>query len=62
MLAAVAMSADDLMQSDSLVDVDSWKVNASDSAINTHNPIRAIVDHMKVDPNPAYETIKVSIG
>ena len=43
-------------------DAELWDVNASTSAQRTFNPIRAIVDHMKVKPNPNYQSIKVSIG
>jgi tyrosine aminotransferase len=39
-----------------------WDIDASISAQNTFNPIRAIVDNMKVQPNPQYPPIKVSIG
>ncbi|KAH3772763.1 tyrosine aminotransferase-like isoform X2 [Dreissena polymorpha] len=39
-----------------------WKVEASDIARNTFNPIRSIVDGMKLSPNPAKEMIALSIG
>ncbi|XP_062501035.1 tyrosine aminotransferase-like [Corticium candelabrum] len=41
---------------------DAWNIVASTSALNTFNPIRSIVDQMKVQPNPDYEPIKLSIG
>lgn len=39
-----------------------WKVGASDVAKNTFNPIRNIVDSMKLTPNPKKEMIALSIG
>lgn len=40
-----------------------WKpIQASRSARNTVNPIRRIVDRMKITPNPAKEMISLSIG
>ncbi|CAF1289417.1 unnamed protein product [Adineta steineri] len=42
---------------------DVWQpVPASRSARNTINPIRRIVDRMKITPNPAKEMISLSIG
>ncbi|XP_053402805.1 tyrosine aminotransferase-like [Mercenaria mercenaria] len=40
----------------------SWKVQASDIARNTFNPIRSIVDGMKLTPNPKKDMIALSIG
>ncbi|CAF1051823.1 unnamed protein product [Rotaria sordida] len=37
-------------------------IQASRSARNTINPIRRIVDRMKINPNPAKEMISLSIG
>lgn len=40
-----------------------WKpIEASRSARNTINPIRRIVDRMKISPNPSKEMISLSIG
>lgn len=39
-----------------------WKVQASDIARNTFNPIRSIVDGMKLTPNPKKDMIALSIG
>lgn len=39
-----------------------WSVKPSDMANNTFNPIRAIVDSMKVKPNPDKTMISLSIG
>ncbi|XP_023931834.1 tyrosine aminotransferase [Lingula anatina] len=39
-----------------------WKVQASTMAKNTHNPIRKIVDGMKLTPNPEKAMIALSIG
>lgn len=39
-----------------------WVVPISKMADNTVNPIRRIVDHMKIEPNPSYDFISVSIG
>ncbi|XP_064641065.1 tyrosine aminotransferase-like isoform X2 [Lineus longissimus] len=40
----------------------SWNVKASSFAKNTHNPIRAIVDGLKLTPNPDKHMIALSIG
>lgn len=39
-----------------------WEVKPSDMANNTLNPIRAIVDGMKLTPNPDKPMIALSIG
>lgn len=39
-----------------------WHVPASKMAKNTFNPIRKIVDGMKLTPNPDKEMIALSIG
>lgn len=39
-----------------------WNVNCSDFAKKTHNPIRAIVDGMTIQPNPEKPMIALSIG
>lgn len=39
-----------------------WSVRASEMAKNTLNPIRAIVDGMKLTPNPDKPMIALSIG
>ena len=41
---------------------DKWEVPASTMAKNTLNPIRKIVDEMKLTPNPNKEMIALSIG
>ena len=41
---------------------ESWSVPCSSMAKNTCNPIRKIVDEMKLDPNPEKEMIPLSIG
>lgn len=40
----------------------SWNVRASDFAVNTHNPIRAIVESLQLEPNPNKQMIALSIG
>ncbi|KAF9918028.1 hypothetical protein BX616_010553 [Lobosporangium transversale] len=40
----------------------SWKVSASIVAKRTSNPIRAIVDHIKVKPNVAKSMISLALG
>ena len=40
----------------------SWKIKASRTAKQAHNPIRAIVDKLKVDPNATKPLISLSIG
>ena len=45
------------------VDNGTWlPIQASRSARNTINPIRRIVDRMKISPNPDKEMISLSIG
>lgn len=39
-----------------------WNVQASKFAINTTNPIRAIVEHLNVQPNPDKAFIPLSVG
>lgn len=39
-----------------------WEVAASDMAKRTVNPIRRIVDSMKIEPNPNFSPISLSIG
>ena len=39
-----------------------WEVNASDMAKNTFNPIRNILENMKIIPNPDKKMISLSIG
>ncbi|MEQ2204151.1 hypothetical protein XENOCAPTIV_008720 [Xenoophorus captivus] len=39
-----------------------WEVKPSEMAENTLNPIRAIVDGMKLTPNPEKPMISLSIG
>jgi len=39
-----------------------WGIAASDMARRTLNPIRRIVDTMKIEPNPEYSFISLSIG
>lgn len=39
-----------------------WVVSASREARETHNPIRVVVERIKVKPNPSLELIRLSIG
>lgn len=39
-----------------------WAIRASEMSKRTFNPIRAIVDSMKVEPNPQKPLISLSIG
>lgn len=39
-----------------------WNVKASQFAVNTTNPIRAIVEHLNVQPNPDKAFIPLSVG
>ena len=39
-----------------------WQVEASNTAKQTFNPIRAIVDTMKIAPHPDKKLIALSIG
>ncbi|XP_028666005.1 tyrosine aminotransferase isoform X2 [Erpetoichthys calabaricus] len=39
-----------------------WNIKASEMSNKTFNPIRAIVDSMKIEPNPNKSMIRLSIG
>ena len=39
-----------------------WNVKCSEFAMKTHNPIRAIVDNLKIQPNKDKALIALSIG
>nr|CAD7401931.1 unnamed protein product [Timema poppensis] len=39
-----------------------WNVPASEIARNTNNPIRNIVENLRLDPNPDKPLIALSIG
>lgn len=39
-----------------------WNVKSSKFALNTTNPIRAIVEHLNVQPNPDKSFIPLSVG
>ncbi|CRK96860.1 CLUMA_CG009926, isoform A [Clunio marinus] len=39
-----------------------WSIKCSDFSLKTHNPIRAIVDGMKIEPNQDKPMIALSIG
>lgn len=39
-----------------------WNIKMSEFARYTHNPIRAIVEGLKIDPNPDKQMIALSIG
>lgn len=39
-----------------------WNVKPSKFALNTTNPIRAIVEHLNVQPNPDKAFIPLSVG
>lgn len=39
-----------------------WSVKASQFSVNTTNPIRAIVEHLNVQPNPDKAFIPLSVG
>jgi tyrosine aminotransferase len=40
----------------------SWNIQPSVSAVNTFNPLRAILDTSTAKPNPSYEVIKLAAG
>lgn len=40
----------------------SWNVKSSKFSLNTTNPIRAIVEHLNVQPNPEKTFIPLSVG
>lgn len=40
----------------------SWNIKSSRTAKQAHNPIRAIVDQLKLDPNATKPLISLSIG
>lgn len=39
-----------------------WNIKCSEFAMKTHNPIRAIVDGLKIEPNKDKQMIALSIG
>ena len=39
-----------------------WTVGVSQWALATTNPLRRIVDNMRIQPNPEKELIRLSIG
>ncbi|XP_072350698.1 tyrosine aminotransferase-like, partial [Scyliorhinus torazame] len=39
-----------------------WNVRSSEMSKRTFNPIRAIVDNMRIEPNPDKAMISLSIG
>lgn len=39
-----------------------WVVPISKTAENTFNPIRNVVDTMKIEPNPDMEVIRLTVG
>lgn len=39
-----------------------WKIRSSEFAMKTHNPIRALVDGLKIEPNKDKQMIALSIG
>lgn len=39
-----------------------WNIHVTEFAKNTHNPIRAIVEGLKIEPNPEKQLIALSIG
>jgi tyrosine aminotransferase len=39
-----------------------WEVVSSNTAQNTHNPIRDIVENLRLEPNPEKPMIALSIG
>lgn len=39
-----------------------WSIKSSRTAKQAHNPLRAIVDKLKVDPNATKPLISLSIG
>lgn len=39
-----------------------WNIQCSEFAMKTHNPIRAIVDGLKIEPNKDKPMIALSIG
>lgn len=41
---------------------DGWRVAASDRSLRTINPIRNLVQNIRVNPNPSKKTIKLSVG
>jgi tyrosine aminotransferase len=39
-----------------------WPLNASAMSLRTTNPIRALVDQLKIEPNPDKSVIQLSLG
>ncbi|GCB81339.1 hypothetical protein scyTo_0022159, partial [Scyliorhinus torazame] len=70
-----AMASEDLLILDSILKGNSfdysgrlkckrtkWNVRSSEMSKRTFNPIRAIVDNMRIEPNPDKAMISLSIG
>lgn len=47
---------------DELINKRQWNVKPSQFSLNTTNPIRAIVEHLNVQPNPEKAFIPLSVG
>lgn len=47
---------------DDQVTVRDWNVVPSSFSLNTLNPIRAIVEHLAIEPNPEKSFIPLSVG
>lgn len=45
-----------------IVDMSEWNIKASNISKRAHNPIRQIVDKLKVDPNAQKSFISLSVG
>jgi tyrosine aminotransferase len=41
---------------------ESWSISSSESAKNTFNPIRAVLENMNIKPNADKHVISLSIG
>lgn len=51
-----------LLKSDQIIKKREWNVQASKFSMNTSNPIRAIVEHLNIQPNADKSFIPLSVG
>lgn len=48
--------------SENSVNNSDWNIEVSNFAKSTCNPVRKLIEQMKIDPNPEYQMIALSIG
>ena len=61
-LNSVKMMKTPIFQIEELIDEEEWKSDSSNFAKNTCNPVRRMIEQMKIEPNPQLQMIALSIG